>query len=591
MPKARSADSNVTNCGDDAGSTDILQPFPRDAEHGRIASEVTPLISAGPVIAETEELNPALPGRSSPISKSKSVDVDVASISSSHSDKDWVSHVGQLPLWASPICRMCVLLALVGIGITVAQPSMEVIYYKLACQSLGQNCTPKLTQELVSKYVMWDSVIDSAVSLTVCTKVTSMSDIHGRKPFLTAFVVMVCVSFYIKYFLMSRSSGFPMWGLWASTAVGSCAGGVSAFLALFKAYVTDITVAHERVNAISYCVVSFTVGQVLGPLVSSFLLNSAKRAPQTDNQVPELELLPLRASLLVFTVASLFSFVLLLESRSHKSRMKSRSASVVSLQAPRPHLPTLWSKIGHYVSSFVEPLWLLTFPQELRTEENAFRFKAIKKCVILLSATELLLSTSILVTQIIEPQYTIYKFHWDSVAISNFSIARSMCVIFSLSVFLPLLYKHVFPRFKSLRPQANTLDAADAMVMATGLCVYACDHFAKAVAKNGSIFVALSMVGAFAGVVGPVAAAAPVKFFPSSKVGEFYGAMALAQGIVTLFSPMIFTRVYTFGVNHDFPGAPYIFTSTVFFILFACIIAARRAVRGVPAEAVGAGEV
>lgn len=568
----------------------------------KTASEFTPLISTEPAITETRALNPA-------VDKPKTAQVtdvsEVSSVISNSSDKDWLSHVGQLPLWSLPLLRICFLLFLVGVGMTVAQPSLEVIYYKLACQSLMQNsdappaqfrCDPVQSQLIVSTYLMWQNIVMSAVSLATCTKVSALSDIHGRKPFITAFVVLTSASYYITYFYMLTSTGFPMWGLWAATAVGSLSGGTPAFMALFKAYITDITVALERVKGMSYCIVSFSAGQIGGPLLSSLLLTHARKkpmpklpsildpealapVPDAANLVPLAELIPLRVCLFVYSVAVIFSFVLLLELRSHRSRMKSRSASVVLLQAPRPHLPTLWSKIWHGFTSFIEPLRLLTFPSEFRNEENSHSFKRVRGCVFLLSLAELLFGIIILLAEIVEPQYTIYKYHWTSVKILNYSIARSCSVIFSLAVFLPLLYKHIFPRFSRLRPVANTLDAADSLVMACGLLLYSSAHIGKAFAPNGSVFVALTILGSLASVVGPVAAAAPVKFFPSSKVGEFYGAIALAQGIINLFTPMVITKLYTFGVRHGFPGASYCFTAATMLTCCGCIVSARLLVR------------
>lgn len=583
-----------------------LQPNLGDPGKGPVstASEFTPLISTEPLITETRVLNPAVDNPKT----AQVTDVsEVSSVLSNSSDKDWLSHVGQLSLWSLPLLRICFMLFLVGVGLTVAQPSMEVIYYKLACQSLMQNddappaqfrCDPVQSQLIVSTYLMWQNIVMSAVSLATCTKVSALSDIHGRKPFITAFVILTCASYYITYFFMLTSTGFPMWGLWMATAVGSLSGGTPAFMALFKAYITDITVALERVKGMSYCIVSFSAGQIGGPFLSSILLTHSRKkpmpklptildpqiaavfaSPDTANLVPLAELIPLRACLFVFTVAVVFSFVFLLELRSHRSRMKSRSASVVLLQAPRPHLPTVWSKIWHGFTSFIEPLRLLTYPSELRNEENSHKFSRIRGCVFLLSLAELLFGIIILLAEIIEPQYTIYKYHWTSVKILNYAIARSCSVIFSLGVFLPLLYKLIFPRFSRLRPVANTLDAADSLVMACGLLLYSSAHIGKAFAPNGTIFVALTVLGSLASVVGPVAAAAPVKFYPSSKVGEFYGAIALAQGIINLFTPMVITKLYTFGVRHGFPGVSYCFTSATMLTCCGCVVTARMLVR------------
>lgn len=590
-------------------NTAFLQPNGEDSEttNERAKTEFTPLLSGEPMLTETPMLNPVLATDTGPEPASNADVSEVSSINSAHSDKDWLSHIRQLPLLSSPIARMCIFLFLAGVGITIQQPSMDVIYYKLACQSLirnsnaplDQHCDPVQTQEIVSKYLMWDSVVSLVVSLATCTKVSTLSDIHGRKPFLTAFITCISASYYLTYFLVSTSSGFPMWGLWAATALGASTGGIQAFSALFKAYITDITTSLGRVHSMSYCLVSFSLGQIVGPLLSSVLLSYAKRnepgkiprlsIPESSipevspldpaNLVPTSELVPLRASLTVFTIATIFCFTCLLELRSHRSRMKSRSASMVLLQAPKPHLPSLWSRIWHSITSFVEPLRLLAFPSELRNEQNFDMFTRIRWCVILLAAEELLYDITVILTIIAEPQYCIYKFKWDSVTISNYSIARSCSVIFSLGIFLPLLYKHIFPRFKHLAPVATNFDTADCLVLSCGFVLFAISHFGKALAPNGSIFVGLALMGSLGSVVAPVSAAAPVKFFPSLKVGEFYGAFALAQGITHIFAPMIVTRLFTFGVKHAFPGLAYIYTSSLFLVCLLCVIVGRLLVR------------
>ncbi|KAF3992241.1 hypothetical protein FT663_01240 [Candidozyma haemuli var. vulneris] len=514
-------------------------------------------------------------------------------------DKDWLSHVNSLSIWASPLSRISFVLFLVGIAITVSQASSEVINYKLACQVLIKNrlaspveqqCDPVQTQEIVSTFLMWDLVIYSVVSLITCTKVSALSDIYGRKPFLTAFVVLTSVNSFIKYFLVSTTNGYPMVAMWCSTVIGATSGGSVALVALFKAYITDISRPLDRVSAMSCTVVAFSLGQIVGPSLSSFVLSYSNQnenaaipkvphvssdSPDQTNMVPRVELIPMKISLLVLTIASVFCIFLLPESRSHKSRLKSRSASMISLQANRTTLPSVWSRVLHFLKDYVKPLRLLIYPSELKTEENAHRFWRVRVCVFCLSNVEILSGVIMLSVMLIELQYCIYKYKWDSVTISNFTIVKSLLSIVGMGVIVPILYKYVFPRSKIFTPRSDTFDAADSLVMIVGLFLMVVAQFGASLAPNGSIYILFAITNSLSTCFGPVSAAAPVKFFPSSKVGEYYGATALASGLLNLFTPMVSTSLYKYGIREGFPGMPFVLTSLLALVSFISTVIAK----------------
>lgn len=154
-------------------------------------------------------------------------------------------------------------------------------------------------------------------------------------------------------------------------------------------------------------------------------------------------------------------------------------------------------------------------------------------------------------------------------------MSRSLVNIVAMGVLLPLLYKLVFPRFERFAPKHNSFDAADALVMCIGLSLLTIALAGASVAPTGVEFAVFAFTGAFSAFSGPVAASAPVKFYPTSKVGEYYGAVALSRGVLNLLTPMVSTALYKSGINQGFPGLPFVFISLLSFISFVCTLVAK----------------
>ncbi|QWU90304.1 hypothetical protein CA3LBN_004665 [Candidozyma haemuli] len=509
------------------------------------------------------------------------------------SDEEWLSYIDNLPIWAAPLGRIACVLFFVGIAMTISAPSMEVIYYKLACQALIKDgaaseesqCDSVHTQEIVSTYLMWSSVISSIVSLATGAYISTLSDSFGRKPFLAFFVIMSCISSYANYFLITTTDGFPMLFMWLVTAITSCSGGVVALSALFRAYITDVTRPTNRVIGMSCTLVALSLGQIVGPSLSSYALSranengsSADTNSDSTNIIPSRELIPLKLALVVLTLASVFSIFFLPESRSRKSMMKSRSMTD-ALQINRAKVASIKSRIFEVVKTYFRPLRMLTFPPELKTVDNADRFSQIRKCIICLSIGEILMSVFMMSTILIELQYCIFKYKWDSITISNYQVAKSVVNIAGVGALLPFLYKFALPKIKRLTPKADTFDSLDFSLMYACLITMFFAQIGVAFSSSGTSFVVFSIINTLGAISGPVAASVPSKFFPSAKVGEFYGAVSLASGIFNLLTPMVGTALYKSGIRHGFPGMPFVFAALLAFMASKCSLIARWAVR------------
>lgn len=482
-------------------------------------------------------------------------------------DKDWINRIKELP-WVQQPAPMKINFALfvVGLGMAINAPLKQVILYKLACQSLVKNtpdaqCDPIRVQELVTNYQMWENVILPLVLIATTVQVCRMLDIYGRKFFITLFTVCLFCGEMIYYIAVSRSTGMPVWWMWLSVVVSLCAGGFTGISALCKAYVTDICKPSELIHCLGLGIVGISLGQLAGPLVSSFILKIAKKRDlvvpgknsNIENAVPRLELVPLKAGLILLVFLILYNYFLLPESRSPLSRSKSRSASI-ALTLDVKQLRLLGWK--QQIILFFRPLKILFYPDEFKTRENQHRFGRDRMIVIILSGCEGMSIVLAMVEVLLSPQYCIHKFHWDSVTLSYSMFANGLATTFVLVAAAPFVLNRLLPRL-GFKLDPHAIDSIDSLVIVVTMVVFTICLIGQAFSPNTGSFVGFSVVQQIYCVGSATITAAVVKYFPASKIGELYGAISLAQGVTTLVFPIIFSQLFTYGVRHEKPQLPF----------------------------------
>lgn len=489
-------------------------------------------------------------------------------IDSDIEDKNWLTTLKELPWLQQPApLKLTFALFVVGVALALSVPVKQVILYKLACQSLVQNtpgavCDPIQVQELVTTYQMWENIIMPLVLIATTVQVCRMLDIYGRKFFIGLFSVCLFCGELLYYTVITHTKGMPIgWMLFASV-VALCTGGSSGIGALCKAYITDITKPSERVPALGMVFVGLTLGLLVGPLLSSFLLSHARKraggalpgqSPTLDNAIPDLELVPFRASLLLMLILAIYVIFFLPESRSPVARSKSRSASI-ALASERPQVRSVsWF---HHIIVLFRPLEILFYPKEFQTRDNRHRFGRDRAIVIGLCASETMVAVISTVQVMLSPQYCIYKFNWDSVTLSNSMFAGGVASTFVFMAVTPILFNRVLP-YLGFRPKSASVDAIDILVIVTSMALYSICLLGQAFAPNTSSYIGVSVVQQMYAICAPTLAAAVVKYYPDSKTGELYGALSLAQGVATLVFPALFSQLFTFGVRHEKPQLPF----------------------------------
>lgn len=519
--------------------------------------------------------------------------------------KDWMESMRTKQWIHQPsVWKLNFILFILAVAMGMIEAPLSVVLYKLACQLLTKNmpglvCDPVQTQQIVTNFLLWNTVITAFSLVVFGPKVCQLLDIYGRKRFLLIFLVCLFVGFVLYYLIISNTTGMPVGWLWFCSFLQLAGGGSTGASSLAKAVITDLTKSRERATALGTLTVALSCGGVVGSTLSGVLANYGRKldnpmpkAPSmpgisdgwlgqdatNQNYVPQSELLPLRvAVMLLGLVVGLMA--LFPESRSEKSRSLSRSASI-SLMNSRPDVRG--GHIRHAVANFLRPLKILTFPPEFKTRYNDHAFGKVRVAVIFLNTIE---SMAIFVAQLsplVGPQYAIFKFGWNTENLSSLNVGVNLLTIAALTVVLPVLTLNILPRFK-FTTQSNTFDSIESQVAVFGLLLLVISFLGICLVPTAKAFTAFSLLMSGSVVTFPSVTAAITKFYPSSKSGELYGGIALAQGIVSLIAPFFLSKIYSWGVDHNFPGIAFGAGGVivVFMILFTLV--ARHLAKNVKA--------
>lgn len=474
--------------------------------------------------------------------------------------KLWIQTIREFPWIHKPApLKITIALFLVGFATGMEGPLKQVILYKLACQSLtdpsssSNICDLNQVQTIVTNFSMWDSIVQATALMLTTAQVCRMLDIYGRRIFVIFFTFCFLCGQSIVYLAMSNSGGMPVWWMWFGTAVSMCVGGNPGITAICKAYIIDVAPPSERIYYIGFAMVGISIGGILGPLGSSALLEMARKHeqmsqnPLVQNMVPRLELVPLQGALAVLGLLFVYTVMFLGESRSPALRKKARAMSQTVSTPEKSGNPVL-----RVLRLYVRPLRILTYSDEFRTPENTHRFGKDRAIVVGLAVFEAVCLVFLLSPLLLVPQYCIYKFHWDSVTLSYSMFLLGLATTLVLVFVSPFIFNHVFPRL-GIAVNTKAFDAADSAVILLSLLCYGFCLAGQAAATNTPTMIVFTVALQSWNILPPTITAAIVKYFPTSKTGELYGAISLTQSITSLVVPAALSRTFVLGIRLGHP--------------------------------------
>lgn len=497
----------------------------------------------------------------------------------------------------------------IALGQSAGQSTKQIILFKLACNSLirspnnGPTCDPTDTQVIVSNLHLWFSVVMSIATIVASGKIGSLSDQYGRKPFIVLIFLCFLIQAVVRYWVMSHFSYLKFKTMVLTEFMGNVCGGVLTLVTITNCYITDVVEPHERIYCLGLSIAFLFVGYSMGPLVGNYILKVASKVyPPTSSAksftintssvanilskpsisteslagvgtystVNKSEYVPLQFEILVLAFLLLFSFFILPESRSSKARKKSRSlsrslsSSLLNAALDQQSVP-LKERLQQSLN-FLQPLKLLTMPEELINPANKRYLKA-ERIVVIILVTNICYLTAIGTTLgEIYILHGIYRYNWDTSQIGVFLAVACSSRAFVLLIVSPIVNHKILQRIFKFRVIKHQFDMIDFSLSFGGLFCEGLALLVMVFAKTSGVFYFSLVFSSLATLSSPSLNSSVIKFFPESKVGELFGAIALVKNVFTLATPIILLTAYKKGIQlWGFPGLPFLISSVLCF--------------------------
>lgn len=487
---------------------------------------------------------------------------------------------------------------LFALAISSGDSTRRMITFKLACNFLANNsnegtCDPTATQLLVSNLYLGYSILAGICMMFALGKIGPLSDQYGRKLFLVLNLVVFFFARCFKFYVMHHYE-YLQFGLMVITEIAcNVCGGTLALVTLCNCYIADVVNPHERIYSFGLSVAFLFIGLSIGPMIGNALLSlpddsgSIIASATEFTNISKREFLPLKFELLVLFLVSLFTCLVVPESRSERARNKSRSeisslnSSVVDPEEASPidKPNSIWMQIGNTLN-FLKPLRLLTLPSDVCNFYNERELKRYRVVVIILVIIDCMLTGLSISLAEIFILFGIYKYNWTSIDIGHFfavaCFSRAIILIIISPVITHKILNKVF-KFKVLKKQ---FDMVDFSVCIIGLTLDGIGLLMFSVAPSTTCFLLATSVASFGTLASPSLNSAIIKFYPESKTGEIFGALALLKNLFTLAGPLLFIPIYKTSLSEwNAPGVVFLIGGLILFACSISLVIAKKLLR------------
>lgn len=493
-----------------------------------------------------------------------------------------ISHQAIHWLRRPSIIMIGICLFLMTFAVSSAEASRQVIQYKLACNSVSKDlesnvCDPTEAQILLLTLQQALQVTLAIATIIASSKVPSLSDQYGRKIFITLLVLFLLIGRTLRYFI---TSCFPVtkFGLMIMTEViGNSFGGIVTMLALANCYASDISEPDQRTHYLGINMAFFFTGLSTGPMAGNFLLSHF--APSELSKKPQVmygpnlsahDFLPLRFELGVIATLLVFALVVLPEARSKNARRMSRTVSRSLLSRPKVPLEveTTLQKFFRIFNIF-RPLRIIFYPKDYVNPSRHDSIIAHRTAVMILIFLDCAMVGFSMSLGEIFVLYGIYRHKMTALDLGLLLIIGCSCRAFCLIVVTPILNKCVLLKLFGLKTHKRRFDRVDYSMVAISFFVELIGLIALANAGSKKVYLSIFAFSAFSSMASPALNSSTVKFFPESKIGEVFGAMALAKNFFNITFPLLFLGLYKFSLRKwQQPEFVFYIVSFVFFSMF-----------------------
>lgn len=484
----------------------------------------------------------------------------------------------------------------VAFAFSSAEATRNMITFKLACNFLAWKsqasvCDPSETQVLVSNLQLAIMISAGVFSLIALGKMGPLSDQYGRKPFFMVIIGGILVARLGRYYLMYHYDTLQFVPIVLAEVCGNLFGGIVTLITLTNCYISDVAEPHERIYSLGLGMAGLFVGLSLGPVVGNLILSlssaakatAASMSPSKFSRIDHGEYRPLQFEIVVLLVILVMFMLVVPESRSERARGKSRSlhrsqstALLQSdLQTSAAPATRTWLQVLN--PNFLKPLRLLALPEDAIT--NAARRNLPRERVVVAT----LVCVDCFLMCLAQPMgqvyvlYGIYSFDWSSYEIGEMLAVSCSARAITLLVISPILTHKVFHKWMGFTMMKHRYDLIDFSMCALGVAVEATAFLLVYAAPSTTMFLAASIFNSLSSFASPALNSSIIKFYPESKIGEVFGALALVKNLFTILSPIGILSIYKLSVSkwHN-AGIIFLVLSALTFLCFLAVIVTKQ---------------
>lgn len=479
--------------------------------------------------------------------------------------------------------QLCFLLVGITLAMSMSEGTRRIVLVKLACNSSLDSkgfCSPVNTQLILSTFDQY-ALLGSTILSFVAISQFGLSDLYGRKPFLVAgvlsFTVSNCLLFYFYHY-----DTFQFGWLLASTIVSALGGGYMLIGTIVNTCVVDLNLKpSQRANALARVSAFTNAGQFLGPILGTQLSAWAKAAYDANtgkkfhiagvtqsSKVLQSELFILKLELVIEIALCLFVVFVFSETRTPKALARSRANSVTTRSSSESNQGGNDIGIVYRLGTMLSPL-------------KALLHGTGKVKVMVISLTLVIVFDQVLMIgfgQVIL-NWVVFKFDFEATDISYLLSIFSISRVVSLLVLLPFFQTTVLKGWLKFRVLKSRLDMVDLILIVMALVVDIGVFGLLYVARSkANVYASLSLWLSASWTV-PVLIAAVLKYFPTSKVGEFYSAQALLQNILMVVGPLAIMGIYKWSLTNEWDSFIFLLYGG-FMAMFIAVMLTCKVVSG-----------
>ncbi|CCE61360.1 hypothetical protein TPHA_0A02790 [Tetrapisispora phaffii CBS 4417] len=402
-------------------------------------------------------------------------------------------------------------------------------------------CDKSDVQEILSKVTSFSLLLSGIISLIFISKWNALSDKVGRVPIFKCIGIIKLLGLLLQIYSVAPRTKVTLWVFVIPNIIDAFSGGAFTIISTSNSYITDIMDPETVTVTISFMmsVLYGTIG--LGPLLSSILVKFTSS-----------NFYALFFSLFLNLLYILICFTSLVETRHPEAMKKSnldhnKRYSEIWEQTEecisRPNNNFIIRITRELIGRLVSQIYVLLYPLKnlwaARDSNGSIKPRIILLTLLIIDALYVSSTICTIPTLVL---FTTYKYNWTSIELGYFISITGLgrCVVLLLIAPFGLHYLK-----KNYQTKTIAADKIDLTCIRYPLFFAALSNvFMLFYADDIRSLIILVVCQCLSSLASPTLSGTMIKYCPSHKTGESFGAMSFVTSIIIFSISPIYLSIY-----------------------------------------------